>query len=562
MDIIAFVTQLAGATMLLLFSVRLVRTGIERAHGASFQRLMGEQTSLVGAGALGVALAVVLQSSAAVALLSGGFLASSVLGFPVALAIILGGDFGSALVVQILSFSVEWVIAPLLALGGWLSVKSENRRARQYGRVIMGVALILMALGLLRQAVAPVRDSSFLPFIAAYLQADMVTTFIVGGVLAFVMHSSVATILIIATLVHAGALPGSVGLPMLIGANFGAGFIPVWLTRGMPHEARRLVLVNMVLRGALALVVLLALIVIGDHAAFVAITTAPKLILCHVAFNFALLILALPFCRKIEVFANWALPTPSQPEDLTEALQSHVSALDPSIVDRPKLALTGLKQELLHMLGQVEGMFRPTIEHFCTDDDEKRQAVRDMDQGVNDALADIRAFVASIPKRHYTKAEMRQARDMLEYAIRLESAGDVVARRFTVLAGDYHDTGHELSADGLAELTRMYEDIMAHFKLAANVLLSNDPESARLLSLEKTEIKRLERQSRKRHLKRLQNGMSNSLETSDIHLECLRAMREFNGHISAVAYPILYQTGQLLETRLIEDYPNQLAEQS
>ncbi|KIC25006.1 hypothetical protein RA24_19500, partial [Leisingera sp. ANG-M6] len=80
---------------------------------------------------------------------------------------------------------------------------------------------------------------------------------------------------------------------------------------------------------------------------------------------------------------------------------------------------------------------------------------------------------------------------------------------------------------------------------------------ARLLSLEKTELKRMEHDSRKRHLSRLQNGGRESFETSDIHLETLRALREFNSHIAAVATPVLYRNGQLLETRLIEEMPEQ-----
>lgn len=99
----------------------------------------------------------------------------------------------------------------------------------------------------------------------------------------------------------------------------------------------------------------------------------------------------------------------------------------------------------------------------------------------------------------------------------------------------------------------MHEAIMANLRLASNVLISNDLESARLLNLEKTELKRMERDSRKRHLKRLQNNKRHSFETSDIHLETLRALREFNSHVAAVSYPLLYQNGQLLETRLIEE---------
>jgi len=156
----------------------------------------------------------------------------------------------------------------------------------------------------------------------------------------------------------------------------------------------------------------------------------------------------------------------------------------------------------------------------------------------------------------YSKAEKRTARDMVDYAISLESAGDLIARRFTTLAAELHQMGARFSPEGWKELIALHEQITANMKLAGNVLISDDVESARLLSLEKDELKRAERSSRKRHLKRLQKGAAESLETSDIHLETLMAFREFNSHISAVAFPILYQNGQLLETRLIDTLPH------
>jgi len=88
--------------------------------------------------------------------------------------------------------------------------------------------------------------------------------------------------------------------------------------------------------------------------------------------------------------------------------------------------------------------------------------------------------------------------------------------------------------------------------LAFNVLVSEDIESARLLMAEKTEMAAKERRSRKRHLKRLREGTENSFESSDVHLETLRALKQLNSQIAAIAYPILYRTGQLLETRLVE----------
>ena len=72
MMIVTFLISIAGAMMLLLFAVRMVRTGIERSYGASFQRVLTGQRSHTQASLVGVALAVVLQSSAAIALLATG----------------------------------------------------------------------------------------------------------------------------------------------------------------------------------------------------------------------------------------------------------------------------------------------------------------------------------------------------------------------------------------------------------------------------------------------------------------------------------------------------------
>ena len=203
--------------MLLLYAVRMVRTGIERSYGASFQRVMTGQRSYVQASMVGVAMAIVLQSSAAVALLASGFAASGMLAFPAGLAIVLGGDLGSALIIQVLSFQLDWLVPLLLAVGGYLFVKTEAKKARQLGRILMGVAFILISLRFLREAMDPIRDSAFLPAIADYLARDYITAFLVGGGLAFVMHSSVAAILMCVTLVQIDAIPFAAG------AVFGAG---------------------------------------------------------------------------------------------------------------------------------------------------------------------------------------------------------------------------------------------------------------------------------------------------------------------------------------------------
>ncbi len=113
-----------------------------------------------------------------------------------------------------------------------------------------GISLIIVALGFLRDAVSPIKESDLLPAIETFLEADLVLAFLVGVVLAFLMHSSVAAVLMIAVVSAAEAISQPVGIMLILGANLGGALVPVWITRAMPIEARRPVVANVALRGS------------------------------------------------------------------------------------------------------------------------------------------------------------------------------------------------------------------------------------------------------------------------------------------------------------------------
>ncbi len=551
MLILSFLLQITGATMLLLFAVSMVQTGIERSFGASFQRLLTQHKNPVMASTAGVGLAVLLQSSAAVALLVAGFSGSGVLGLETGLAIVLGGDLGSALVIQVLSFRLDWLVPLLLTAGGWMFVKSGKRQLRQYGRMVLGIALILISLRLLREAMDPIRDSAFLPAVAGYLAQDYLTAFIVGAALAFVMHSSVATVLICVTLVAIGALPLDAAVSLVLGANLGSAVIPIWLTRGMGRAARHAPFANLALRGLWAITMLFAVNLFHPMDYFQSVGPQQKVILTHLAFNLSLLLLALPFITRISRLTRTLRPEPvAAPDGRPEP---PVSALERSVIDSPQLALSSVRRETLRMAALVEKMAAPGLEIFAAGDMEQIAALRAQDDPVNQALSGIRDYVAAFLATKPSKSDAKTARDLMEYAISLENAGDTISKRLMQLAADKSSKGKKFSREGWGELVALHERIMANMRLALNALVSDDAECARLLFAEKADIARLERKSREKHLKRLANGRAASFQSSNLHLETLRALTDFNTQISLVAYPILYRTGQLLETRLIED---------
>ena len=69
MAIISFLITITGATMLLLFAVKMLRNSIERSFGATLRKILTKKANLAGSSLTGVMLAILLQSSAAVALL-------------------------------------------------------------------------------------------------------------------------------------------------------------------------------------------------------------------------------------------------------------------------------------------------------------------------------------------------------------------------------------------------------------------------------------------------------------------------------------------------------------
>ena len=548
MAILSFLTQLAGATLLLLFAVRMVRNGIERAYGPSFRRVMTGTRNPIGAAIVGVVMAMVLQSSAAVALLTAGFAGTGGLGFGAGLAMIIGADLGSALLIQVLSLSLDWLVPVLLTIGGLLFLKSSNRVRKQVGRMILGIAFILIALRFLRETMDPIRDSAFLPAIAGYLARDYVTAFLAGAALAFAMHSSVATILMCVTVVAIGALPVQAGVSLVLGANCGSALIPVWLSRGGDPPVIRLPYANLLIRGSGAA---LAVVLVNELDLLALMPPMPEgqiLITLHIAFNTALL-LALPFCALLENPMKALIP--DTPEASEAAPLHHRSVLDKRALGSTQHALSALRREVMRMTHVLQEMLEPAMTLYSDHDAARVRAIRALDQVLNSALDDIRQFSADLPSAEMSKPARRELRELTEHAIALEAAGDIVVKRLTVLATEKAENALALSSQGLSELTAMHERVVGNLALAANVVVSDDVDSARLLMEEKKEMAQLHRATRKKHLKRVIDGNAVSLASSDVHLETATALKELNSQIATLAYPLLHREGQLLDSRLV-----------
>lgn len=554
MVIVDFLLELAGATILLLFGVRMVRTGVERAFGASFRRLVTGSKARFRATLAGIALAAIMQSSLAVAVLITGFVSASSLSFQLGLPAMLGADLGSALVIQFLSLDIGWLKPLLLVLGGLMFLKSQSPKPKQIGRALMGIALILLALELMRTTVMPIRDSLFLPQISASLARDFITAFLVGTVLTFIMHSSVASVLMIVTMVSIDALSLMVGVSLMLGANLGSSLLPLWVTRAMPPLARQVPLMNFLIRGCVSII----MVVVVNRYPLVEFLPnmhdAQKVILCHILFN-GFLLLTVPFSGILERLVSKLMAKELATLDETPA--HYRSMLNQDALDNMDVAIASIRREIQRMLLLTEEMMLPVMDLFKEYDGSRMERIVKKDLIINEGLNGTRRYVSELSGvssiKNTNDGHRKELSNLLEFAIAIEAAGDVVSKTLSKLAANKDQEGVQFSSEGLAELRSMHDKVIANISLAGNVLISGDVGIARQLLEEKNEFTLRQRKSRKSHLKRLAKGRVEVLESSDLHLETGLAFKEFNSHIASIAYPILAREGQLLDSRLVSE---------
>jgi phosphate:Na+ symporter len=260
-----------------------------------------------------------------------------------------------------------------------------------------------------------------------------------------------------------------------------------------------------------------------------------------------LLLLALPLVGPVMRMAEAVLPDPAVPVELVRTPRS---ALDRSVLDQPALALASAKRELLLMGETVEAMFAPVMDVLASDTTGQIAALKALDNEVNARHTDIKLYIAEVNRNDLSEAQMRHGIELTDFAINLEHVGDIIAKTLLTLAEEKHARALRFSDEGWAEMRGLHARVRANLQLALNVLVSGDAGSAQALMREKERMRTLERESHDRHLARLARGNAESLATSNLHLEAVRAFKEINSLLVTVAHPILAERGLILRSRL------------
>ncbi|MEM9604899.1 MAG: Na/Pi cotransporter family protein [Pseudomonadota bacterium] len=544
---IVFLIHIAGAAALLIWSVRLVRTGVERGFSNPLRSWIRQsaRNRFMATGS-GLLAALGLQSATAVAVLVSHFVAKhGRLTAAVGLAMLLGADVGSALVTQLLVTRQPLLVPVLLLLGISLFLRGSGV-GRPTGRIVIGLALIFVSLDMIRAATGPILSNPNTHAVVSYLGNDLLTAFAIGAVFAWAVHSSVAAVLLFVTLVGQSVLPLNAGVAMVLGANLGGAFIAHILTLSAPLDVRHMVLSNLLLRGGGAVGAAYILAAQPHWYAFLGAHPAQQAINVHLAFNAVLAVAALPFVGLVTSFV--ARLTPARSPSVTRL--EPISALDQNAVSKPQRALDCTARELLAVGQHIEHMLIAVIPQYDTFNPDQAKAIAAQDKAIKKSHFDIKLYLAKIGQQELDESLSRRSMELVHLSSSLEAASDTINRVIVPLTQRMHAQGVQFSADGRKEISDFADRVLANAQLALNVMMNQNPAEARELVEAKELVRRVEQKLQRHHLGRLRQGLTESIETSNIHQETLRALKQVNTCFSVVAYPIVDKSGHLLESRL------------
>lgn len=534
--------DLMGGVALLLWGLHMVHSGILRAFGTELRRTM--RTALdnrFSALFAGMGLTALLQSSTATGLMTASFAAEGVMGLVSALAIMLGANIGTTLIVQVLSFNIS-AVAPVLFVAGVIAFKSSRSgRLRDLGRVAIGLGLMLLALHILLDSLAPAENAPAVRSLLGAITGDPVLCVLIAGLLTWAAHSSVAVVLLVMSLAYSNFVTPAAAIALVLGANLGSAINPVFEGghSGNPLSLR-LPIGNLINRLVGIAIVLPVLHPLADlfHAW---IPDAAKMTAAfHIAFNVALAILFIglldPFARLLERMF---------PESKMAVAPGAPRYLDEAALDTPSLALADAARETLHMGDIIEVMLGNVMTALMTNDRKLVAEVSSMDNAVDRLDEAIKLYVTKLTRGSLDEREGKRAMEIISFTINLEHIGDIIDKNLCELAAKKVKRQTQFSPDGAAELEAFHRRILESLKIAFGVFMSGDVAGARMLLKQKAELRSAEQVAAERHLERLREGRPETLETTSLHLDILRDLRRIHSHISSAAYPVLEANGEL-----------------
>jgi phosphate:Na+ symporter len=498
-------TGLFGGLALFLFGMDLMTKALKRAAGDHMKDLLGRFTKnrFMGVG-MGMLVTGIVNSSSVTTVIVVGFISAGLMSMAQSISIIMGANIGSTVTAQILAFNVTRFALPLITIGFVLSFAAKRDDQQEYGRLLLGLGLVFYGMGVMSDAMAPLRGyPPFVDFIASL--SNPLAAVLAGAAFTAIIQSSAATTGLVIVLAGQALMSLETGIAVALGANIGTCATAGLAAIGKPREAVRAALVHVLFNIAGVLVWLGFIPQLAELAREISPTAdqltgvarmaseAPRQVAnAHTIFNVANTLLFIGFTTQFARLVEWLVPDKPLSED--EPLAPRF--LDEDLISTPAVALSGARQEIGRMGKYAVEMLDQALPAILGGSKNNLRRITALDKPLDKLHRSLIEYLGKISSHPLSEEQSQNLLQLVEIANDLEHLGDRVATDLITSANKRLEEGVAVSPESARQISEFHGEVSRALAKAIEAVVSQDADIA-------TQV---------RHLKKQVNSFSSRIE--------------------------------------------------
>jgi len=488
-ELFALLSGLLGGLALFLYGMDQMATALRAVAGDRMRALLARLTRGRLRGALtGVVVTAALQSSSVTTVLVVGFVSAGLMTMVQSVGVIMGANIGSTVTAQIIAFDVTKVALLMIALGFALAFISRRPTVKRYGTSLLGLGLVFFGLGVMSDAMHPLRDSSAFLDAMTRLETPLVGI-LVGTVFTALVQSSAATAGVVIVLAGHGLLSLPGGIAVILGANIGTCVTALLASVGKTREALRAAVVHVLFNVA---GVLLWVWFVDQLAAIAAWVSPPgdarrEIANAHTIFNVSCTALFLPlaavFARVVERLI------PDRPAGSERVVRPKYLA--ENLLDTPGLALDRVRLEILHVGNRIEGMLRAILPAMLHGTRDELDRIAASDEQIDRLHGEILTYLSRIGRERLNETQTADLVHLMEAANDLENIGDIIETNLAALGRARLAQGVRISDATQKVITDFHGEVLRAFDTALMAVTQTSVEAAQVVRGMKEGVNRM-----------------------------------------------------------------------
>jgi len=540
---------LLGGLSLFLYGMERLSDALKNVAGEKMKDILGMLSSNRIMGLItGAIVTAVIQSSSVTTVMLVGFVSAGLMSLSQTIGIVMGSNIGTTITAQIVAFKVTKYALLLVAVGFGLLFISKKEKIQQYGYMIMGLGMIFFGMGVMSDAMHPLR--SYQPFLDLMTQmSNPILGILVAAVFTALIQSSSATTGVILVLAMQGLISLQAGIALSFGANIGTCVTAFLASIGKPREAVRVSVVHVLFN---VTGVLLFLPFIGPFVKLVvAISPSPgegltglqaaasvlprQVANAHTIFNVTCALVFLPFISYFAKIVYRLVPDKPLPE--VEELQPKY--LNEMLFHTPSLALDAARHEIKRMGKRVDLMHVAMMPAVMTGNKEALVAVRDMDEEVDVLYKHIVNYLGNVSKLKLNDYQNQKMLKLMGAVNDLECIGDVIEINMVNIGEQRCEKGIKISDATQKVLVTLHVVVADALKAALRAVVEEDQAYAMRVVSMKTDMNRLIEQASLHQAQRLVSEDSGKFEAYSIEMEIIEKLKRIYYHSKHMAKTVV-----------------------